>query len=242
MKHFLIYIFIIIATIAYSQSKDSIVVYDNEKIIIKKFNENKIDSYKKQNDFIYTEKKREVTWLEKTVNWLKRVVKNILSYLFDDITPAVGFLRFVLKILPYIIGLIVLYLIIKFFLNVNAKNIISGKKNDTIVTLTEEEELIKKKNLKALITEAVANKNYQLAIRYYYLLVLKKLADEEQIIWQPEKTNTDYSYELRTSSISKSFNEITYLYDYVWYGDFNITELEFTKAESKFKSLIDNNK
>ncbi|GFD79212.1 hypothetical protein KUL118_20740 [Tenacibaculum sp. KUL118] len=240
MKQFLFYIaFFICLITVFSQEEKIEVQYDDTIIEQKKFDTQKIEEYKQKDEFIYIVEKREPTILEKIWDWLKRTVIKILSYIFDDITPAVGFLRVVLKVLPYVIAGLVLFFIIKFFLKVNARNIIDGKKAKPIVHLSEEEELIKDKDLPKLIQKATSEGNYQLAVRYYYLLLLKKLSDKEFISWQQEKTNEDYIKELSSKKqLYTDFKELTYLYDYVWYGEFSINKEKFTQAENNFKNTL----
>ncbi|WP_275316621.1 DUF4129 domain-containing protein [Tenacibaculum bernardetii] len=219
--------------------EEKTVQFDTEFIEQKKFDNKKIESYKKQDAFIYVVEKREPTILEKAWNWFKRTIKKVLSYLFDDISPAVGFLKWILNVLPYVIAGLVLFLIIKFFLKVNARNIIDGKKAQSIVNLSDEESLIKEKDLPTLIKTAITNGNFKLATRYYYLLLLKKLSEKEHISWQQEKTNEDYIKELATNkSLYKEFETLTHLYDYVWYGEFLIDKEKFLKAETNFKKVI----
>ena len=220
-------------------SEEKTVQFDTEFIELKKFDNKKIEAYKKQDAFIYVVEKREPTILEKAWNWFKRTIKKVLSYLFDDISPALGFLKWILNVLPYVIAGLVLFLIIKFFLKVNARNIIDGKKAQSIVNLSDEEALIKEKDLPALIKTAITNGNFKLATRYYYLLLLKKLSEKELISWQQEKTNEDYIKELATNkSLYKEFETLTHLYDYVWYGEFLIDKEKFLKAEMNFKKVI----
>ncbi|MDO6812558.1 DUF4129 domain-containing protein [Tenacibaculum soleae] len=215
------------------------VQFDTEFIELKKFDNKKIEAYKQQDAFIYIVEKREPTVIEKVWNWFKRTIKKVLSYLFDDISPAMGFLKWVLKILPYIIAGLVLFLIIKFFLKVNARNIIDGKKATAMVSLSDEETLIKEKDLPALIKIAITDGNFKLATRYYYLLLLKKLSEKELIFWQQEKTNEDYIKELASNkNLYKEFETLTHLYDYVWYGEFLIDKEKFLKAEINFKKMI----
>ncbi len=238
-KLFLYIVLIFFSLTGFSQTVKEKIENDTETIAHKKFEQEKIDHYKKSDEFIYVVEKSEPSILEKIWNWCKRVLKKILSYLFDDISPAVGFLKIVFKTLPYIIATLVLYFIMKFFLKVNARNIFEGKNKKTIIKITDEEELIKDKNLPNLIKTAIIDKNYNLAIRYYYLLTIKKLSENEIILWQQEKTNEDYIREISShKNISNDFKELTYIYDYAWYGEFIISHEKFLKAEIKFNNLI----
>jgi len=223
----------------FSQAEESIAQLDEALIELKKFDAKKIEAYKQQDAFIYVIEKRELTTLEKIWNWFKRTIKKVLSYIFDDISPVVGFLRILLRALPYIIAGLVLFLIIKFFLKVNARNILEGKTAKSIVNLSDEEELIKDKDLPKLIQVAISDENYKLAIRYYYLLLLKNLYEKELIFWQQEKTNEDYIRETASNNrLNNDFEKLTYLYDYVWYGEFIIDKEKFLQAEANFKKVI----
>jgi len=240
LKHLLFYItFIWFSFSVFSQAEESIAQLDEALIELKKFDAKKIEAYKQQDAFIYVIEKRELTTLEKIWNWFKRTIKKVLSYIFDDISPVVGFLRILLRALPYIIAGLVLFLIIKFFLKVNARNILEGKTAKSIVNLSDEEELIKDKDLPKLIQVAISDENYKLAIRYYYLLLLKNLYEKELIFWQQEKTNEDYIRETASNNrLNNDFEKLTYLYDYVWYGEFIIDKEKFLQAEANFKKVI----
>ncbi|CAM1353771.1 DUF4129 domain-containing protein [Tenacibaculum insulae] len=223
----------------FSQTSKKEVFFDDSFIEQKKFDSKKIEKYKAQDEFIYIVEKREPTIIEKAWNWFKRTIKKVLSYIFDDISPAVGFLKIVLGVLPYIIAGLVFFFIIKFFLKVNARNILEGKTAKSIVNLSDEEMLIKERDLSKLIKQAIAEENYKLATRYYYLLVLKNLSEKELISWQQEKTNEDYIKELALNKVlNKEFKKLTHLYDYVWYGEFLIDKEKFLQAEANFKKVI----
>ena len=242
MKHFWLYITFVFFTIAGFAQQDTLKVtqkkvsYDTSEIEQKKFDSEKLETYKKDDDFNYEIKKYEPSFLERIWNWLKRVLKKVLSWMFG-VEKAVGILAFILKILPYIVAAIVLFLLIKFFLKVTINSIISGRVDRAVVRLTEEEELIKNQDLSALIQKAIQQKNYRLAIRYYYLYALQNLSKYELIDWQQQKTNEDYIKEIKQEQLKNKFVSSTYLYDFVWYGNFDINELEFTKAEAEFNEL-----
>ena len=241
LKKTLFYILILLFSLQVTsqESEEKKVHFDDIFIEQKKFDTNKIEEYKQQDDFIYIVEKREPSVLEKAWNWIKRTITRILKFLFDDIAPALGFLRFVLQALPYIIAVLVLFFIIKFFLKVNARNIIGGKNASANVNLSEEEKLIKDKDLPKLIQTAIADENFVLAVRYYYLLLLKRLSEKQVISWQQEKTNEDYLKEISSNKkLHTDFEKLTYLYDYVWYGEFLIDQSKFTEAENNFKSVF----
>jgi hypothetical protein len=126
---------------------------------------------------------------------------------------------------------------VKFFLNVNARAISYAKKNQATMAMSEEEHIIKNENIQKLIQEALANNNYRLAVRYYYLFILQIMTEKELIDWQIQKTNEDYLKELKQERLQHPFKDITRLYDYIWYGEFPMDHEKYQKAESSFSTL-----
>lgn len=59
------------------------------------------------------------------------------------------------------------------------------------------------------------------------------------IRWQYEKTNLDYQNEISTPSVKSIFKEVSYLYDYIWYGEQPIDETKYRTAEARFTTLKD---
>lgn len=212
------------------------VQFDKTEIVQREFDTDNLNDYKKNKDFNYEVKKRQITLIERVLNWLQRVFIKLLSWIFGN-KAATGILAIIAQIFPYLIAAVVLFLILKFFLKVNINNILSGKTNKAIISPTDDEELIKNEDLAELIRKAIEQKNYRLAIRYYYLLALQKLSNQDLIDWQQEKTNEDYIKEIKQEPLKNKFTSSTYLYDFVWYGNFDINELEFAKAETAFNEL-----
>jgi len=79
--------------------------------------------------------------------------------------------------------------------------------------------------------------NYRNAIRYLYLDSLKNLSASNKIDWDFQKTNSDYYRELKDPTLKNLFKKVSYLYDYVWYGEFDLNETSFKEAQSEFESL-----
>ncbi len=215
------------------------VQYDKSTVALKKFDTDKLKDYRNNSDFDYTEYQRETTIVERIWYWLKRMLQRFLTWIFGA-KKALGIVAVIFRILPYLILIIALFFLIKLFLKINFNELISGKTATAEVTLTEDEEIIKNKDIQQLIKKAIAQKNYRLAVRYYYLLVLQKLQENNLIEWEPQKTNEDYIVEIQNKKIISKFKEVTYLYDFVWYGNFEINELEFDKVAINFEKLTTN--
>ena len=79
--------------------------------------------------------------------------------------------------------------------------------------------------------------DFRSAVRYRFLLVLKKLSDRKVIDWTPEKTNKDYIAGIAEPRLKETFTDLVYIFDYVWYGEFPIDELSYKHFKEKFEAV-----
>lgn len=221
---------------AYSFQDSTMVDYDDAPLSVEKITKEDLQSFKDDSSYNYSLEKADNSWWDNFKSWLYSYWLRFFQWLFGG-TKAVGYLSFFLKIIPYVLLAILIFIAVKFFLKTNMNGINLSKKNQSAVTLSEEENIIKNEDIQQLIKNALEDKNYRLAIRYYYLYILKIMSEKDLIDWQLQKTNDDYQQELSNSAYAKSFVTITRLYDYVWYGDFTIDEPKYNKAAEEFIKL-----
>ncbi len=93
------------------------------------------------------------------------------------------------------------------------------------------------------IDKAIKEKNYRLATRYYYLWVMKTLNEANLIVFNIDKTNQDYIRELsKKTAFARekltNFKQCTNYYEYLWFGNFNVSETTFVSIENTFKDFI----
>lgn len=230
-------LFLVFSVGVYSQTDSLSVKKNKSSIIQKKFDANALEKYKSDKHFDYSENTvaKDPTLIERLFNWLSRQFLRFLEWIFGA-KYAKGIFGNILMAIPYIIVGILLFLLIKFFLKVNSNSIVSNASNKPVVSITEDEALIKHKDLLKLIQQAIDQKNYRLAIRFYYLNILKQLEDKKLITWEQQKTNEDYIQEISKEAIKTAFKDVTRLYDFVWYGNFTINETEFGKVAANFEA------
>ncbi|MDT0608552.1 DUF4129 domain-containing protein [Croceitalea rosinachiae] len=165
------------------------------------------------------------------LRWLSNGLGDIFGI---NISPEV------FKILQYLIyflmGGLVIYLIVRLLVNEKFNSIFT-KKAKSIIDIDLAEQHIESLDLEALLQGALEDKNYRLAIRYHYLRILKRLSQANLIEWHFDKTNSDYQSEIAKPNLKSGFKEVSYLYDYIWYGEQPIDELSYEKAHNSFKSL-----
>jgi len=210
--------------------------YDKSTISIKKFETENLDSFRGDKDFQYELKKPNENFFTIALRWLGNQFLKVLQWLFGE-RRAGGIFGVILTILPYFIGFIMLILILKVFINVQTDSIIAGTNKNSKIQLSEDEELIKKSDINGLISKALHDKDFRLAVRYSYLKALQQLEINKYITWEQQKTNHDYENEILMPAIQEHFRNITYLYDFVWYGNFDIDEKGYKLASQLFNKL-----
>ncbi len=190
-------------------------------------------------NFVYTETKKEEAlnaW-QRFKLWLAEIFKELFN--FDTPDGSKKAVNVFLKIFGFIVIIFVLFKIISAYVN-NDGNWVFGRKSDKInINATNIESNIHQADFNVLIEESLLKNDYRSAIRYYYLLSLKKLSEKEIIDWDSEKTNYDYYQEIKDEKVKKQFQYISYIYDYCWYGEFNIEKQEFETSKKAFDKLFD---
>ena len=141
--------------------------------------------------------------------------------------------------MPWFIGAIVLYIILRtvFDLDVNFWKKKSNSKKVAKKLIYEDDD-IHEVDLNKLLKEALENQNYRLAVRYYYLLILRGLSSKKMIDYHKDKTNAEYLFEIQEEKLRTQFSTLSYIYTYVWYGEFPVDENSFKKAEKQYQSFL----
>lgn len=87
------------------------------------------------------------------------------------------------------------------------------------------------------IREAIDQKKYNPAVRFLYLKTLYTLNDKNQIQFHSQATNNEYLVQLSQHKKIKEFRFLTKVYEYAWYGKFEISEQQFSVVYQKFKNF-----
>jgi len=173
-------------------------------------------------DFIYKEKREK-----------PKKSSNINSAFLD------GFIIFMKFIFPFLLGIFIVYIILKTVLNIDIR--FWKKQNNatnTVQKLEFDNDDIHELDIDSLLNAALNNNDYRLATRYYYLKLLKYLSDLNHIDYQIEKTNSDYLLEIKKDEIISDFSYLSYIYAHIWYGKFSIDAIGFKNVESKYQSFF----
>lgn len=209
--------------------------YDQQKITERHFSPNFKASYNDES-FDYQLKPHQKTTWENFKEWIYSIFKNLFNA--ADKSKSLNFIDLFFKVLAGLLVLLAIYMIAKALLNKEGRWIFGRNSQSKIIEYSSFEKNIHLADFKKLILEAIDNDQKKLAIRYYYLWLLQKMSDSKHIEWHPEKTSTQYSYEITNPNIREKFNYLSYVYNNIWYGDFEVTIPIFNKAKEAFDHMI----
>ena len=111
-------------------------------------------------------------------------------------------------------------------------------KKHVVVSHEEIPEDIHEINFNDKILEAVKEGNYRRAVRFQFLRILKQLSDNALIDLTSSKTNRIYARELKATLHYNSFINLVVIFEYVWYGDFIISQNEYSSIEQQFQDFL----
>ena len=188
----------------------------------------------KSDDFNYTEVAGQKSLWDRFWEWVAKLLGNNKPASVKD---SNNWGDIFLKALGVLAILAAIYFIARAVLHQESYWIF-GRSRKGITIQDAEAENIHAMNFEQLIEQTKTTGDYRLAVRYYYLLLLKKLSLREIINWHWDKTNSDYLYEIKDGTLRKNFEYLSYVYDHSWYGDFPIDEKSFAKAEKAFLKTI----
>lgn len=213
---------------------DSLIIANptTDNIIFPKNFDDQFHNKYKGEEFDYTTiKPQESLWTK-----IEKIIKKLLRSIFGelDASKASDYSQIIMRIFAVIIIGFVLYFLVKFLLGKDGNFFFSKRNKKLNIQSQDLQENIHEINFVETISAAERNRDYRSAVRYQFLMVLKKLTDKKMINWNPEKTNKDYLSELKTPELKASFNELVYIFDYVWYGEFDINEENYNHFKQKF--------
>lgn len=204
----------------------------SENIVFPKKFKEKFRSQYKGPEFDYTTVQPRESFIDK----IKKFIRKIIEAIFGNIDPGkTAFLtENIIRLVAVVITGFVLYFLVRFLIGKDGNYFFRKKKEKIKIDGHDLHENIHEINFTETIASFERQKDYRSAVRYRFLSVLKLLADKKLISWNPEKTNKDYAEELKDLQVKSSFRELAYIFDYVWYGEFEIDEENYNYFKGRF--------
>lgn len=228
-KNYFLFIlwFLLGIVISYAQEIEVPDVPEEVRVLPNTFKENYTS---KAYDYVET-----TSSLARFRNWL---IDTISSWFRVESESAGAIFNVLYYLFWFVVILMVIYLIVKIILKKEIRWIFKRNREEAQNLNFDIGENIREIDFKNLISEAVSNKDYRSAIRYYYLFLLKKLDQFDVIAYDAQKTTYDYQMEVEGSKYASGFSKATYYYTYIWYGEFSIDEGEYDKTSSVYDELL----
>lgn len=133
-----------------------------------------------------------------------------------------------------LLGLLVVYILVKTI--IVKRNINLNKSKITIQELEEIEEDLAAADMESMLERALAQKEFRLAIRIRYLIILRDLDNLEWISFRKDKTNFYYILELGERPETQEFKVLTRIFESIWYSDQEFSEEELMRIRARFAS------
>jgi len=201
-----------------------------------------IQKYKQNPDYDYKIEETKPNFIQRMIIWLQKaiykVLYKILTWIFNG-KKAHYIIVKIISVLPYISIAVFLYFLFRYLLGVDLLKLRRDKKyKSPKIYLNEEERIMHEENMDQLIEQALNKEDYRLAVRYYYLKLLKYLTDRNWIDWKPDKTNREYVKEITKKTYKEAFESLSEIYDYVWYGKYFPGAKDFEEIQNNYKRFL----
>jgi len=222
---------LLLATLAFAQN-DTVVAEINTAH--RNFDTQKITEYQNSEDFDYVNKK---PYTPPFIDWIKAKFAQFMEWLFGSERSRTYSGNF-FDVLKWVVIVLGVLLVAANILGVEFTQLFT-RKHDIKENIFEEalEENINELNFEDLITQHLKEKNYRYVVRLHYLKALKNLSDQEAIDWQAFKTNREYYNEIKDTQTKQAFGKITDLFNYVWYGEFEVNEHKLNDYITNFNDF-----
>lgn len=187
-----------------------------------------LGGYRTDRSFIYDDKPEPLDTGSPIGKWLREQLQRLFR------TKALGF---VFQNMNYVIMALAALVVILVIRKLSLSGLVYRKDKTyaSFVLNNAQEEMNIDPNL--MISEAVKNKDYRAAVRYYYIKSIRQLAGKDLINFQTNKTNSQYIKELREPEIKKTFQKLTLLFEKTCYGGRTLEETHFEEARNLFETF-----
>lgn len=90
-----------------------------------------------------------------------------------------------------------------------------------------------------IIKEFIQKKDFRMAIRWFFIFLLFEMEKKQHIRFDSHKTINDFKFDVKDKSYYHRFAEVCLIFEYVWYGKFDLDENAFQSVKNKIVELKD---
>ena len=221
---------------AHLDSMYRVVAVDSSRRTVVAFPSHFKDQYRADDEFNYEREKTDTTFWKRLMAKLERLLRKLLGLTPDYHISEYGPL--IVKILSGIILLVAVYFIVRLIMKHSGAWVFQKKDEEIYIDINNTEQLIEEADFAKLIVDYERLGDTRQSIRLHYLWLLKDLKQRGLIDWHPDKTNADYMYEIKEGDLRQEFSYLSYLFNYIWYGEFSINNDEYQSAKAAFVAYM----
>lgn len=166
--------------------------------------------------------------------WFKKMVRWLLDQIFDDVEAAD--ISLTEKIIKWGLVIAAVIVVIYFASKLRGNRFIQ-KTNKPAEEVRFMDFEGSKTDLEKALEDAENTKDYQLAMRYLFIMALSYLEAKGVILWKKEKTNADYLRELQEEWSKTPMQRLSILFSYGIYGSYEIDEEKYREAKNLFHRM-----
>jgi len=162
---------------------------------------------------------------------------NLKEFNFDLGPNELGYFDFLSNLFS-VLGYLFLAILVMFLIYIIIRDTRFNKKVKNSDIDLDNIEDIKSIDFDKMLAETLLAKDYRLAIRIKFLMVIKSLTEQEIIDWKPYKTNRTYAKELNKTAFKPEFLRLTNVFEHIWYGISSIEEEQYLQYDPYFDSFL----
>ena len=148
-----------------------------------------------------------------------------------------------LQLLGFVLLLVVIFFVVRWALGRKGRWLTDRSKEKlSDIPMDAIEKHLHQADFPTLIQKAEQQNDTRQSIRLYYLWLLKVLSDKGQIAWEERKTNSDYEREIKDPTQKARFVYLSKVYNYIWYGEFSISDVQYQEAKADYQGYINTQK
>jgi len=205
------------------------VLSDSTIVETRSFKTEHLESFRADPDFDYDRQSfSSISIFDIILAWLWN---NFFKYLLQPGTATFW------EILIYIFAFSTIVYLVRQFMKNKLSGLFYKAENNQGKIASINENNIHERDLNKLLEQEIENGRFRNAVRLMYLISLKTLSKNNLIHWKIGKTNQEYCSEINSDSQKALFSNLTKLYEYVWYGDFEISKISFELISGHFREL-----
>ena len=203
--------------------------FDSSLVKLRSFDTAAIGSYRRDDAFDYDRVRDPTSLWDRFVRWVMEGIRDLMP---DSVADA--FDDFLHDWLPWIVIVGALGVVGGKLYRARMGGLLGEADRGLVGDMDELTEDVTGVDLERAIAEAADSGRYRRAVRLLYLRALRDLAERDLIDYRRERTNADYLKDLSNRPIGPLFEQITLLFEFIWYGDQSIDRLTFPRVHESF--------